>query len=300
METIEANGGTAGATGNAVADALEGYSIEMGSHESESLPGFAARLPRGMDVFLNLFPKDQLERQIDICRQIRKLGFTPIPHLAARRARSADDIPRVIGRFSEEAGVRDFLIIAGDLPDPAGSIDDALQFIRGIKSNTFGIRRIGISGYPEGHPSIPDDKLRQSQQEKIAVLEGLGIEPVVVTQFCFEPKAIIRYCTDLHSRYPDLKIKNGLPGPAKLTTLIRFAQRCGVTSSMRKMKALPVSTSFKLLQRVPPSAQAEALGKYRMEHNENVTVHLFTFGGLEASLDWIDEATGGGRKGARV
>lgn len=84
-------------------------------------------------------------------------------------------------------------------------------------------------------------------------------------------------------------IKNGLPGPAKLTTLIRFAQRCGVTASMRKMKKLPVATSLKLLQRVPPSRQAEALGKYRMEQNENVTVHLFTFGGLKAALDWIDE-----------
>ncbi len=121
------------------------------------------------------------------------------------------------------------------------------------------------------------------------MLRDLGIEPVVVTQFSFAPKAIIRYCKDIHSRYPDMKIKNGLPGPAKLTTLVRFAQRCGVKSSMRKMKALPVSTSLKLLQRVPPSPQAEALGKYRMEQNDNVSVHLFTFGGLTASLDWIDE-----------
>lgn len=291
MASAGAKNGDNSVTRSLVATSLAGFSIEMGSHEEDSFGKFAHRLPRGTDVFLNLFPKDTLERQIEICRQIGRLGLTPIPHLAARRTRSPDDVSRVLGRFTEDAGVRDFLIIAGDLQQPANDIRDSLDFMRLIRPNDFGIRRIGISGYPEGHPLISDRDLKESQQEKIALLKDLGIEPVVVTQFSFEPKAIVRFCKEIHSRYPDLKIKNGLPGPAKLTTLIRFAQRCGVKSSMRKMKALPVSTSLKLLQRVPPSPQAEALGRYRSEQNGNVTVHLFTFGGLEASLNWIEEAT---------
>jgi methylenetetrahydrofolate reductase (NADPH) len=299
MASVEATEGKTDMTQNVLAAALAGFSIEMGSHEADSFPELAARLPQGTDVFLNLFPKDTLERQIEICRQIQALGFTPIPHLAARRARSRDDVPRVLGRFTKDAGVKDFLIIAGDLEQPADDIRDSLEFIREIPSNDFGIRRIGISGYPEGHPLISDEDLRESQQEKIGLLEDLGIEPIVTTQFSFAPDAIIRYCKDIHSRYPDIQIKNGLPGPAKLTTLIRFAQRCGVTASMKKMKALPVSTSLRLLQRVPPSRQTEALGKYRLEQNGNVTVHLFTFGGLAASLDWIDEATGIGKEDAR-
>ena len=289
MASVHPENGKNDTTRDAVAASLAGFSIEMGSHELEKFKALAHRLPEGMDVFLNLFPKDTLEQQLEVCRQIGTSGFTPIPPLAARRARSKNDVARVIGRFANDAGARDFLFIAGDLPEPADDIRDSLDFIREIRSNDFGIRRVGISGYPEGHPLIPDEQLKETQQEKIALLEALGIEPVVVTQFSFEPEAIIRYCKDLHSRYPDIQIKNGLPGPAKLTTLVRFAQRCGVTSSMRKMKALPVSTSLKLLQRVPPTRQAELLGKYRLEQNENVRVHLFTFGGLEAALDWIDD-----------
>jgi len=288
---MKTNEGKTKATKNAVAASLAGFSIEMGSHELESFGKLAHRLPEGTDVFLNLFPKDELERQIEICRRIRNLGFTPIPHLAARRARSTDDIPRVLGRFTRDAGVKDFLIIAGDLEQPAGDIKDSLDFIRTIGSNDFGIRRIGISGYPEGHPLISDEDLSASQQEKIAILQELEIEPVIVTQFSFEPDAIIRYCREIHSRHPDIQIKNGLPGPAKLTTLIRFAQRCGVRSSIKKMKALPLATSLRLMQQVPPSRQAEAIGKYRLEHNGNVTVHLFTFGGLESTLDWIRDKT---------
>ncbi len=288
MASIQTNEGKTKATKNVVAASLAGFSIEMGNHESESFGKLAHRLPEGTDVFLNLFPKDELERQIEICRQIRNLGFTPIPHLAARRARSTDDIPRVLGRFTRDAGVKDFLIIAGDLKQPAGDTKDSLDFIRAIGSNDFGVRRVGISGYPEGHPLISDEDLSASQQEKIAILQELEVEPVIVTQFSFEPDAIIRYCRELHSRYPDIQIKNGLPGPAKLTTLIRFAQRCGVKSSMKKLKSLPVSSSLRLMQRVPPTRQAEAIGNYKLAQNDNVTVHLFTFGGLEASLDWVD------------
>jgi methylenetetrahydrofolate reductase (NADPH) len=298
--SIQAEEGKTEIQQSAIATSLAGFSIEMGSHESDALQKLAHRLPAGTDVFLNLFPTDNLERQLEICRQIRALGFTAIPHLAARRARSRDDVPRVLGRFTKDAGVRDFLFIAGDLEEPANGIRDSLEFIREIRSNDFGIRRAGISGYPEGHPLISDKDLSESQQEKIALLQDLGIEPVVVTQFSFDADAVIRYCNELHSRYPDMQIKNGLPGPAKLTTLIRFAQRCGVTSSMRKMKALPVSTSLRLLQRVPPSRQAEALGKYRLEENGNVAVHLFTFGGLEAALDWIDEEIGVGENAAHT
>ncbi len=297
--TVGTNEGNANTTRNPVAAALAGFSIEMGSHEAESFQGLARRLPRGTDVFLNLFPKDTLDRQVAVCRQIRESGFTPIPHLAARRARSPGDVPRVLGRFTEDAGVRDFLFIAGDLAEPANDIRDSLDFIRAMGSNDFGIRRVGVSGYPEGHPLISDEDLRRTQQEKIGLLRDLGITPMVVTQFSFDPNAIIRFCEDVHSRYPEIQIRNGLPGPAKLTTLIKFAQRCGVTASMKKMKALPVATSLKLLQRVPPSRQAGALGRYRLEQNQNIAVHLFTFGGLEAALDWIDEAVRAGTADSR-
>ncbi len=290
MTSIHPKDDNDNATQNAVAASLASFSIEMGSHELDSIRTLAHRLPAGTEVFLNLFPKDGLEQQLEICRQVLALGFTVIPHLAARRARSRDDVRRVLERFTRDAGVQDFLIIAGDLKEPADDIRDSLDFVREIRSNDFGIRRIGISGYPEGHPTISDKDLSESQKEKITVLDELGIVPFVTTQFSFEPAAIVRYCKELHARYPDLKIKIGLPGPAKLTTLIRFAQRCGVTSSMKKMKALSISTSLRLLQRVPPARQAEAIGKYRLEQNDNVTAHLFTFGGLEASLDWIDDA----------
>ena len=294
MDLIQANDVEVNASQRPLAASLAGFSIEMGGHESDALQKLAHRLPAGTEVFLNLFPKDTLEQQLEICRKIRALGFTAIPHLAARRARSIDDVPRVLERFTKDAGVQDFLVIAGDMEEPADNIVDSLDFIRAIGTNEFGIRRIGISGYAEGHPLISDKDLKESQQEKIALLQDLGIEPVVVTQFSFDPDAIIRYCNELHSRYPDMLIRNGLPGPAKLTTLIRFAQRCGVRSSIKKMKALPVSASLRLLQRVPPSRQAEAVGKYRLEQNGNARVHLFTFGGLKASLDWIDEEIGVG------
>jgi hypothetical protein len=78
-----------------------------------------------------------------------------------------------------------------------------------------------------------------------------------------------------------------VPGSAKLTTLVRFAQRCGVKSSMKKLTGLPVSSSLRLTQRVPPVAQTLAVGGYRRKQSDNTTIHFFTFGGLEASLEFV-------------
>jgi methylenetetrahydrofolate reductase (NADPH) len=267
--------------------ALDGFSVEIGVSESEALNQFAHLLPENTAVFLNEMPKDQIEERVQVCQQIRSLGMRPIPHIAARKLANKSDVQQTLVRFAQEGGVSSCLIVAGDYSKPSGEVADSVDFIRQIEPGDIGIHRLGITGYPEGHPQISDAALETAQKDKITMLQSLGIEPYVVTQFSFDGNAIVSWCEEFHSRYPGIQIKAGVPSPARLTTLIRFAQRCGVRSSMKKLKGLPVSSSLKLMQRVPPINQALAVGKYRHEQDENTTLQFFTFGGLEASLEWI-------------
>lgn len=267
--------------------AVKGFSIEIGASELESLTRSAHLLPENTEVFLNVLPRDGIEERIRLCKQVKSIGLRPVPHIAARKLAEKHEVQQTLDKFMQQAGATDFLIVAGDYSQPAGEIADAVEFIQLIKPGDSRVRRIGITGYPEGHPEITEAKLDEALKDKITVLRSLGIEPFVVTQFSFNADAIVGWCKRLHSRYPDIQIKVGVPGPAKLTTLIRFAQRCGVRSSMKKLKGLPVSSSLKLMQRVPPLNQALAVGNYKNEQNDNATIHLFTFGGLEASLEWI-------------
>ena len=49
-----------------------------------------------------------------------------------------------------------------------GPYEDALSVFRTGLLAKHGIRRIGISGYPEGHPEIGNEKLCQASREKQA------------------------------------------------------------------------------------------------------------------------------------
>jgi methylenetetrahydrofolate reductase (NADPH) len=267
--------------------AVNGFSIEIGVSELESFKQFEHLLPKNTEVFLNEMPKDKIGERVAICKLIRSRGMRPIPHIASRKIRRKSDVQPTLERFIQEGEVETCLIVGGDYSKPGGEVEDAVDLIRQIGNSNSHIRRLGITGYPEGHPQISDEKLQAAHKEKISVLRSLGIEPFVVTQFSFDGDAIVDYCEKFHAEFPDIELKAGVPSPAKLTTLIRFAQRCGVAASIKKLKGLPVATSLKLMQRVPPINQALAVGKYRDEHNANTKLQFFTFGGLEASLEWI-------------
>jgi methylenetetrahydrofolate reductase (NADPH) len=289
MTLVHSKNNTTRASTDPLLASLDAFSVEIGINESKSLDKIVHRLPAGTEVFLNVLHGETFEDRIRTCQRLASLGMTPVPHIGARLLKDKHEVRTTLQRFMREADVEHVLIIAGDLEEPVGDIRDSIDLLQAIDTTAGSVRKIGISGYPERHPYVSSDILLRLQDEKIARIKKMGIEPFIVTQFSFDANAIIRYCGEVHARYPHIQIRIGLPGPAKLTTLIRFAQRCGVRSSLKKLRALPLSTSLRLMQRLPPAKQAEAVGKYRMEQNDNVTVHLFTFGGLEASLDWIAE-----------
>jgi hypothetical protein len=47
-----------------------------------------------------------------------------------------------------------------------------------------------------------------------------------------------------------------------------------------------------MMRKVPPLPQALAIGEYREEFNPRVNCHFFTFGGLDATLDFVVSAAG--------
>ena len=267
--------------------ALDAYSIEIGLNEAGSLDALADRLAIGTRIFLNMMPKDDIGDRIRVCQQIASLGMSPVPHIAARLVDRMRNVNEMLERFVQQGGVSEFLVIAGDYNQASGEIEDALALIEAIDGANNGIQSIGIAGYPEGHPQISDEILDKALDDKIAALQTRDIKPYIVTQFSFNADAIVAWSEKIHAGHPDIVIRIGVPGPAKLTTLIRFAQRCGVVSSMKKLKGLPVSSSLKLMQRVPPLNQTMAIGNYKITQNDNATIHFFTFGGLEASIEWI-------------
>lgn len=273
--------------------ALDGLSLEIGVHDLDALAKHRGAIPRIDRIYINAVAGAGAPARIETARKLAEFGFQPVPHIAARRIVSANALDDYLSELSEKAGVQEILVIGGDVAEPLGPFASALEVIDSGILQKRGIQRIGIAGYPDGHPEIADDILRQALDAKLVACQAAGISAYAVTQFSFQADSIINWCGELHARHPNLMVHAGIPGPAKVATLMRFAKICGVQSSAKKLLANK-KIGLDLLRGVAPTAQLEAIGQYRIKTGKSVYPHVFTFGGLQELVRWLEQLRTGG------
>ncbi len=61
-----------------------------------------------------------------------------------------------------------------------------------------------------------------------------GLKADVVTQFGFDANGMIRWVKKLRDLGIEAPVRIGMAGPTNLTTLLKYAQRCGVKASARR------------------------------------------------------------------
>jgi methylenetetrahydrofolate reductase (NADPH) len=217
-----------------------------------------------------------------------------VPHLAARYFASAKEIADFLEEAVGEADVRRLLIIGGDLDPSRGAFASACDVIESGILGAFGIERIGIAGYPDGHPKIGDDVLAAALDAKLAAVDAAGCAVEVVTQFCFQAEAILRWVDRLHGRRPDVPVRVGLAGPASLKALVRYALRCGVGMPMDGI-GQKFAMASQLLRSVSPGKLVQELDAAAPDRvaRGRVSAHFFSFGGLERTARWAIEAEQG-------
>ena len=121
----------------------------------------------------------------------------------------------------------------------------------------------------------------------LAAKHGLGT--YVVTQFSFAPARIVDYCVRLARSAPAISVYVGMAGPTNPVALLRYAQRCGVSASLRALRSQGMD-AVRLVTHTDPADQLTAVARYCAAHTAcNVTgIHLFTFGGVESSAAWMN------------
>ena len=279
----------AGRPASVAAELVSGGSLEMGAHRPQDAREIAALLPAGTPVYVNHLPRHRLLDTIPTLVAVRAAGLEPVPHIAARRIRDRAEIQAFLARAVGEAAVRKALIIGGDEPEAAGPYADGAALIREGLLASAGLREIGLPGYPEGHPRIPRAVLERAFAEKMSLAAAQGLGTYLVTQFSFAPARVVEYCAGLARSAPSVPVYVGLPGPTDPIALLRFAQRCGVSASLRALRAQGLD-AVRLVTHTDPAAQLAALAHYCSVHADcNVVgVHLFTFGGVTASAAWMN------------
>ena len=276
-------------TASIAAELVSGGSLEIGAHRPQDAREIAALLPAGTPVYVNHLPRHRLLDTIPTLVAVREAGLEPVPHIAARRIRDHAELQSYLSRAVGEAEVRKALILGGDELEARGPYADGAALIREGLLARAGLREIGLPGYPEGHPRIPRARLEEAFAEKRSLAAAQGLGTYVVTQFSFAPARIVEYCAGMARSAPEVPIYVGLAGPTNPIALLRYAQRCGVSASLRALRTQGMD-AVRLVTHTDPSDQLAALARYCGVHAEcNVVgVHLFTFGGIAATADWMN------------
>jgi methylenetetrahydrofolate reductase (NADPH) len=282
-----------------IAAAMTGFSIEVTRPSAADIAGLTV-LKRGTRVYLSAVPSRPADESVDNAIRLRAAGLEPVPHVAARNFPNAAALDDFLARLNGEAGVERVLVIAGDRTE-FGPFRSALDVIASGAFSRQGIRSIGIAGYPEGHPRIANEELQRALTDKIAAAEAAGLAVEVVTQFCFDARAMLAFIARLRAAGFAQRLRIGLAGPTSLTSLMRYASRCGVRASagaltrraglMRQMFAM--ATPDDLIRTLAEAAPA------------GVELHFFSFGGIPATSQWARTVADGqikieGAEGFRV
>ena len=79
------------------------------------------------------------------------------------------------------------------------------------------------------------------------------------------------------------------PAPPARVTLLRYAQRCGVSASLRALQAQGMG-AVRLFTHVDPADQLAALARHARSGSASnvVGVHLYSFGGVAATAAWMN------------
>jgi methylenetetrahydrofolate reductase (NADPH) len=275
---------TAAQAASRVSDLMRGFSVEATMPKRAEIEALRGVLRPGSYVYLSAPPNHPPSRLIEAASEVLAAGFVPVPHIAARAFASLAMLDDLVARLNGEAGVDRALVIAGDRDPPAGPIADALALIRTDVLQRRGIHEIGISAYPDGHPTIADSALAAALSDKLeaALVRGLGVH--VVTQFCFDAEQILGWLRRTRYSRVAVPVRIGIAGPASMRSLLRYALRCGVRASLRHMLD---PRAAQLIGTIAPDALVRALGDAGSLLNlEPLAVHVFSFGGLMPTARW--------------
>ena len=265
-------------------------SVEISPRELHRATEVAALLPAGSCVYIPSLAGLPLARTLEAIAAIRAAGLDPVPHVSARRIVNREEFRDFLRRAAAEHGVHRVLLIGGDEPRPKGPFVDSLQILEERLLADCGVREIGLAGYPEGHPRIPLNAIEAALARKLELAASQSIGVYVLTQFSFAPARVVEYCVMLARRWPSLPVYVGIAGPTDPAALARYAQRCGVSRSLRALRTLG-SGIAQLVTNTDPRDQVVTVARYtRSREPSNVVgVHLYSFGGAVRTAAWMRE-----------
>ncbi len=240
-------------------------------------------VPREQTITITASPSKGLGATLDLAERLHGHGYVVVPHLAARMITGRSELEEISARLTGK-GISRIFVPGGDA-DPAGDYQDALGVLEDLKALGRPFEHVGITGYPESHPTITDDMTVQSMWDKRRFATH------IVSNLTFDPRAIRSWVRRLRARGVEMPLLLGIPGPVERTKLVAMATKIGVGESTRflvkhkgtfaRLAAPGGFTGERFLEKCAP-----ALG----EPGALVEgLHVFTFNQIAETETWRTE-----------
>ncbi len=265
---------------------LASASVEVSSHGGQ-IEALRDQFAAGTEVTITFLPGDNFRTNVETATALRRAGFEPVPHVAAREIASREVLNDFVARLRSEADVRRVLLIAGDIVGARGPFKSSRDVAATGLLQAHGISRVSIAGHPEGHPYLDEAATFRALEAWRDWARETSVRVDIVTQFCFEGAPILKFLGGLDARGIKLPVTIGLAGPATPATLTKFALRCGIGNSMRALRN-QIGRFGRLLIDTGPDDVMRGLASAPREATAAISgFHLFPFGGLRKAGTWL-------------
>ena len=264
------------------------YSLEAGAKDIAALSAAAPRILPATSIAIPYLPREDNDARLAAARAVRTLGFEPMLHFSARRICSLAEFESFVQRAATEAGVERCFVIAGDPSTAMGPFSDSASLIDTGVFERMGMKVIGVGGHPEGHPVMSAADRWEVLERKCHSIEQRGMAPLIVTQFAFDAQLVLTWLKALRERGIDHPVRVGVPGPASIAVLARYAALCGVSACASMWSKYGVSIG-KLFGTAGPDLFVDRLASGLTQAHGKVSLHFFPFGGIAQSVKWIEQ-----------
>jgi methylenetetrahydrofolate reductase (NADPH) len=182
-------------------------------------------VPAGRTVTVTASPTKGLDATFTLAESLTAQGYAVVPHVAARMVTGRSELAEICERLTSR-GITRIFVPGGDA-DAAGDYPDSLSLLEDLRDLGSPFAQVGITGYPESHPTITDDMTIQAMWDKRRYATH------VVSNLTFDPGAIAGWLARLRARGITMPLLLGMPGPVERTKLLAMATRIGVGESTK-------------------------------------------------------------------
>ena len=121
---------------------LSSASVEVSSR-GHQLAELRDHFVPGTDVTITFLPGDNYRHNVETATALRRAGYNPVPHIAAREMASREALDDFLARLRGEAEVTRILLISGDTALARGPFKSSLDVRASGLLEARGITRVG-------------------------------------------------------------------------------------------------------------------------------------------------------------